>query len=127
MPDRIVPKGLDDDALWCALRDFAFDAPDAELSFSLRLARDSSWPRSFARRVIEEYRRFLYLVQVAGHPCTPSEEVDQAWHLHLVYTRSYWDDLCDAVLGFPLHHGPTEGGAVEGARYHDQYARTFGA
>ncbi|MEK6230809.1 MAG: hypothetical protein N2A42_03075 [Luteolibacter sp.] len=33
-----------------------------------------------------EYKRFVALAMLAGHPVTPSEEVDQAWHLHLVYT-----------------------------------------
>ena len=74
--------------------------------------------------MIEEYRRFLFLGQVAGHPVTPSDEVDQAWHLHLAYTRSYWDDLCGSVLGRPFHHGPTRGGQAEGAKFEDWYERT---
>ncbi|MEL6984422.1 MAG: hypothetical protein AAFO29_18495, partial [Actinomycetota bacterium] len=80
---------------------------------------------SFAERVVAEYRRFLFLAASAGHPVTPSEEVDQAWHLHLVYTRSYWDELCGEVLGFPLHHGPTVGGPAEGAKFTDWYQRTL--
>jgi uncharacterized protein (TIGR04222 family) len=42
-----------------------------------------------------------------------------------VYTRSYWDDLCGQVLGFPLHHGPTKGGAAEGHKFRDWYAQTL--
>ncbi|MBN9062810.1 MAG: hypothetical protein J0H41_10255 [Rhizobiales bacterium] len=61
----------------------------------------------------------------AGHPVTPSEEVDQVWHLHLAYTRSYWDDLCGTVLGGPLHHGPTRGGKRERTRYDQQYRQTL--
>ena len=61
----------------------------------------------------------------AGHEVTPSDEVDQAWHLHLTYTRSYWDGLCDAVLGRALHHGPTKGGQAEGDRFENQYERTL--
>ena len=55
---------------------------------------------------------------------TPSYEVDQAWHLHLTYTRHYWGVFCEA-LGAPLHHGPTSGGAKEDDRYHDNYEATL--
>ena len=72
-----------------------------------------------------EYQRFLYLAMVAGHPVTPSEAVDQAWHLHLVYTKSYWQQLCRDVLGRDLHHEPTTGGAHEGAKFVDWYSRTL--
>ena len=68
-------------------------------------------PSKYTDRVIEEYRKFLYLLASAGHPVTPSDQVDQAWHLHLTYTRSYWEDLCEKTIGKPLHHGPTKGGA----------------
>ena len=42
-----------------------------------------------------------------------SEQVDAAWHLHLTYTRSYWDRFCKETLGQPLHHDPTRGGPAE--------------
>ncbi len=96
----------------------------AALPFSRRLARDNGWSTAFAERVVFEYKRFVYLAATCGHPVTPSDEVDQAWHLHLVYTRSYWDDLCGQVLGFALHHGPTQGGAAEGHKFQDWYAAT---
>ncbi|RWO35001.1 MAG: hypothetical protein EOS10_01570 [Mesorhizobium sp.] len=55
---------------------------------------------------------------------TPSREVDEAWHLHLVYTRSYWNNFCRGVLGRDIHHEPTEGGAAENSKFHDCYKRT---
>lgn len=112
------------DPLWLKLRDFAFDHPGDALTFTRRLARENRWSPDFARRVVDEYRRFLFLALRAGHAVTPSDEVDQAWHLHLVYTRSYWEDLCQGVLGRPLHHGPTRGGRVEDDRFEHQYADT---
>ena len=112
-------------ALWELLQGFGFDQADAQFPFSRRLARDNGWSHAFALRVVEEYRRFLFLAMQAGHPVTPSDQVDQAWHLHLVYTRSYWEDLCAGVLGQPLHHGPTKGGADEGHKFHDWYQNTL--
>ena len=94
---------------------FELDDPAADLPFSARLARENTWSRDYARRVVREYLRFVQLAMEAGHPVTPSEEVDQAWHLHMVYTRSYWERLCGGVLKKPLHHDPTRGGKAEGA------------
>jgi hypothetical protein len=113
-----------EDHLWQALRAFEFDDASSPLTFTKRLARENSWSLKHARRVVEEYRRFIYLTMRAGHPVTPSDEVDQAWHLHLVYTRSYWEDLCQKVLGKPLHHGPTRGGQPEDAKYWLWYEKT---
>lgn len=113
------------DPLWQALSAFVFDQSGAALTFSRRLARENGWSHGFALRVVDEYRRFLYLASRAGHPVTPSDEVDQAWHLHLVYTESYWNHLCGNVLGKPLHHGPTKGGLNEGIKFSDWYDRTF--
>lgn len=113
------------DPLWQALQAFELDGANAELSFTKRLARENGWHHAYAEQVVVEYKKFLWLAMRAGHPVTPSDEVDQAWHLHLVYTKSYWDDLCGKVLGRPLHHGPTKGGQQEDDKYHDWYARTL--
>lgn len=111
--------------LWQQVAAFRLEEGQQALSFTQRLARENGWSLEFARRVVEEYKRFVYLAACAGHPVTPSDEVDQAWHLHLVYTRSYWEDLCRDVLGKPLHHGPTRGGPQEADKFTDWYQRTL--
>ncbi len=119
--------------LWNELRTFPFQPPSAPVTFASRLARENGWTDDYARRVVDEYRRFLFLAQIAGHPVSPSEDVDQAWHLHLAYTRNYWDELCGKVLGRPFHHEPAQGHEGEAARlrkwYNDtlnSYRRIFG-
>ena len=104
---------------------FAIDEGTPELSFSGRLARENGWTGKYADRVVVEYLRFVGLAMVSGHVVTPSEQVDQAWHLHLTYTHSYWTRLCGEVLGRPLHHGPTRGGEAESRKYFEQYERTL--
>ena len=111
--------------VWQRIAGFEFDEPDAVQPMERRLARENGWEIGFARRVLHEYRRFLLLAAVAGHPISPSDEVDQAWHLHLVYTRSYWQRLCRDVLGFPLHHEPSRGGVEEGAKFKAWYRQTL--
>ncbi len=95
--------------LWARLQAFRFDADGVSAPYSAKLAEDQRWTSAYTERVIEEYRRFLYLTQVSAAPVTPSIVVDHAWHMHLNFTRSYWDDLCGDILGAPLHHDPCAG------------------
>lgn len=101
------------------------EEPGLPLGFRDRLAQENGWSRRHADRVYDEYRRFLWLAVSGDRPVTPSDAVDQAWHLHLTYTRSYWDRLCGTVLERPLHHGPTGGTAADDARYREQYRSTL--
>ena len=110
--------------LWARIDALSLDDPQAAFAFSRRLARDNGWSVTFSRRVIREYKRFVYLSQVSDSPVTPSDEVDQVWHLHLSYTRHYWESMCDQVLSRPLHHGPTRGGVAEEERYIGCYQDT---
>lgn len=114
-------------ALWNQILTFPIDDGSPDLPFESRLARENGWSLAFARRVVLEYKRFLYLAVASGQPVTPSEQVDQAWHLHLTYSRSYWERLCKDVLGQPLHHNPTQGGPDEGAKFRAQYEQTLEA
>ena len=89
-------------------------------------ARQRLVARLRRERTIEEYRKFCFLAVHAGHPVAPSDEVDQVWHQHLLYSRHYWEALCRDTLEMPLHHGPTEGGVAEGRKYHAWYeTRSF--
>ncbi|MBB5037287.1 glycine-rich domain-containing protein [Prosthecobacter dejongeii] len=101
-------------AFWERLKRFQLNDNDAVYGYADRLARENGWSHRFAERVIFECKRFLLMTQQAGSPVTPSEEMNQAWHLHRVYTRSYGDKLCTEVLKKPLHHEPTAGVVEEG-------------
>jgi uncharacterized protein (TIGR04222 family) len=111
--------------LWARLQRFELDPDDAPGTFTARLARENDWSLDYAQRVCDEYKRFAFLSVVAGHPCTPSDQVDQAWHLHLLHTRSYWEAFCPRILGTPLHHSPTRGGAQEAAKFRAWYRTTL--
>ena len=104
---------------------FELDEQGVQLPFTSRLAREQNWTHAFSNRVSYEYKRFIVLAMLAGHPVTPSEAVDQVWHLHLVYTCSYWHDFCRDTLGTELHHGPTKGSAAEGNKFVDWYSETL--
>lgn len=114
-----------DHPVWMALRRYRIGPEKADLPFARRLARENRWSDRYSVRVIEEYRRFCFLAVTADSEMTPSDAVDQAWHLHLTYSRDYWERFCPHILGRPLHHGPTTGGNAAQARYFEQYAQTL--
>jgi hypothetical protein len=117
--------GVIDESLWAALAAMRIEPEGATLTFTRRLARENGWSPTYAAKVVEEYRRFLYLAATDSIPVTPSQQVDQAWHLHLAYTHHYWGELCARIIGRPLHHGPTAGGSAEGRKYRRLYAETL--
>src|SRR5262245_61270545 len=111
--------------LWRRLERFGFDEPGARITFVARLARENRWPREYAVRVFREYKRFLLVAATVEHAVAPSHPIDQAWHLHLLDTRSYWVDLCPNVLGKSLHHIPSRGRGGEARLLRAQYERTL--
>ena len=110
---------------WKTILDYELDDPSADLTFTDRLARENGWTHEFSVRAIIEYKKFLFLICVTNDSLTPSDEVDQVWHLHLLYTRSYWEEFCPRVLKRTIHHGPTLGGKAEGKKYDDWYGKTL--
>ena len=52
--------------LYRRIREFEFDAPGTERTFAARLAEENGWTPEFARRAIEEYRRFVFTYVYGG-------------------------------------------------------------
>ena len=111
--------------LYQNIQKFSLDDSDAVLSFTQRLAKDNGWTIEYTQRVINEYKKFAFLAMIAGHPVSPSSQVDQAWHLHLTYTHSYWDEFCGKILHKSLHHNPSSGGYGEQEKYRRWYNETL--
>ena len=111
--------------LWDKIKDFELDEPTSLLTFTIRLARENGWTIEYAIRVVHEYKKFIFMLCIADHSLTPSDQVDQVWHLHLVYTKSYWIDFCQDTIGKQIHHGPTKGGNKEGEKYESLYDKTL--
>ncbi len=111
--------------LWNRLKSFELDDPESMYTFSERLALENNWKLNFSLRVIDEYKKFIFLICISDKPLTPSDEVDQAWHLHLIYTNSYWKEMCQTILKKEIHHGPTKGGESENNKFMDCYEYTL--
>jgi hypothetical protein len=114
---------LEDKELWKKISAFSLDDPTSAFTFTHRLARENNWPLAYALKCVHEYKRFIFLICAANEPLTPSDQVDQVWHLHLLYTQNYWHEWCRDTLGRDIHHGPTKGGSSEQAKYNNLYER----
>jgi len=110
-------------AIRTQLDELELDHADVADTFSRRLARENGWSELYARRVILEYKRFLLLAGTGSEMVTPSDAVDQAWHLHLLYTRDY--RRCCRIFGRRLDHTPSQGGYAERKKFEAAYARTL--
>jgi uncharacterized protein (TIGR04222 family) len=111
--------------IWQRIQQHAFERDDGSLDFLGKLMREQGWSRTKARAAIEEYRKFCFLAVCAGHAVTPSEEVDQVWHLHLTYTVDYWNRFCPQVLGMALHHEGADGKLATRTQHRNGYAETL--
>lgn len=92
-------------ALWEAIEAFSIDQPGEAYGFTLRLATEQVWPIPFTENAITEYKKFMYLAATSNQMVSPSPIVDEVWHLHLIYTKSY-TEFCN-VLGKRIEHIPS--------------------
>ena len=112
--------------LWNRIDAWDFTPSGSNICFERSLALENGWTQGFATLVTTEYRKFLYLTQTTGQLVCPSDEVDQAWHLHLTQTLSY-QQFCEEVLGDFLHHHASKGGPDELERHKQMYSLTLDA
>ncbi len=115
---------MQDPALWQRIAAHHMDAPTGTAPYSVKLAQAEGWDKAYTKQVIDEYKRFVYLTQISPDQVTPSEDIDRAWHMHLTFTRDYWEVFCAKVLGQPLHHEPCAG-QEDMPRYRAQFAATM--
>ncbi len=109
--------------LYNRLETFKVDDGSAPKSFLKRLQKSHGWSADFAEQAMREYLRFIYLATVSTAGVSPSKAIDEVWHLHLTFTRSYWSDLCKDILDKDIHHEP--GSGLPGESFRDVFAETL--
>jgi hypothetical protein len=72
-----------------------------------KLVHQYNWQHKHAIIISQMYRNFLLLNAKYGekYQLSPSEEMDEIWHLHILDTQKYRRD-CDAIFGKYLDHNP---------------------
>lgn len=112
-------------SLFESILNFPLDDDNSQFPFSLKLAKEQGWDYAFTLRAMEEYKRFMYLVCIREKLSSPSVCIDQVWHMHLLYTRSYWDEFCEKILQKRVHHGPSKGGKESREAHILSYSETL--
>ena len=79
---------------------------------------------NLANRWLLEYRKFLTMAMCSGSMISPSEQVDQVWHLHMTYTQDY-RAMTEQLLGKPFMHEPSGGGSKDGEKFENIYEETM--
>lgn len=97
-PVRLAPVPPMDHDLW--ERVTAMDlSPVVE-----QLVMYKGWDPERAADAEHRYRRFFYLKAVMPQgKASPSPEVDEFWHQHIINTQQYGSD-CECVAGRFIHH-----------------------
>lgn len=80
--------------------------PNFDLSrVTARVAREHpDWSAERLKEAEGDYRLFLFECRTAKE-LTPSPDVDELWHAHILHTKDYVRD-CQAYFGRYLHHEP---------------------
>ena len=84
------------------------------------------WPRDFVEILAEHYRIFLFLTLIyPDELIIPYRELDEFWHIHILYTKKYMKD-CQMIFGEYLHHTPyKQSNGDISMLYEDLYCRTL--
>lgn len=99
--------------------------PVLQRRFRQQLAEATGWDGARCERAINEYLRFCAVAAELGGRAVPSAAVDKVWHLHLTWTRDYWEDFCPNRMGFAFHHQPSRGQPGEREALRLAYAQTL--
>ena len=110
--------------LWKKLQSYQLDNPTHAIAISKKLSQENHWDPDYTKRVMDEYKKFVFLAMTAGHLVVPSDEIDQVWHIHMLYSQEYWKNFCPQILGREFHHGPSTGGKQEDTKHNNWYKKT---
>ena len=77
----------------------------------LRLAKKTGWSEDKMETVIKEYLRYIALILLYNQgeisiQATPSHDIDETWHNHMLFTREY-HQFSNKWNGDYIHHQPS--------------------
>lgn len=106
------------DPLWLRLAFLEREASGRQMSLTRLVADALELDADASRRVVEEYRRFLFLLMRAGHAITPPPQIERVLQLHEQFSLNYWDILAEMIIERPFVGG--------GSNLTESYQRIFG-
>ena len=58
-----------------------------------------------AGRIIEEYRKFLFLAMRSGHQVIPPGVINDVWMMHMQNAQNFWENLGQMITERPVAGG----------------------
>ena len=95
-----------DRRLWHRLEGYSFHERPLTRSLVDRLEEETGHSIDVCYTLVEEYRRYMYLVGSTGETLAPSPIVDLVWQLHIQDERAYFEDFCPRIIGRTIYHIP---------------------
>ncbi|PJI92412.1 hypothetical protein BC777_1261 [Yoonia maricola] len=93
-----------DRQLWHRLEGYSFHERPLSQSLIDLLEEETGHSIDVCYILIEEYRRFMYLVGSTGETLAPSPIVNLVWRVHASDKKAYFDDFCPRIMGRTIHH-----------------------
>jgi hypothetical protein len=91
--------------LWLKLNFMGMQGAQDFAPFIDMVQKQMGWNSEMANRVIEEYRKFLFLAMRAGHQVIPPGAVNDVWMLHMQNAQNYWESLGRMITEKPVAGG----------------------
>lgn len=118
-----------DRRLWHRLEGYSFHERPLTRSLVERLEQATGHPKDVCYTLVEEYRRFMYLVASTDELLQPSPIVHLAWCAHMEDRKAYFEDFCPRIIGRTILAPDTLPPFQDDPAYSrtlDDYAQEFG-
>ena len=118
-----------DRRLWHRLEGYSFHERPLTRSLVETLEEVTGHSTDVCYTLVEEYRRYMYLVGSTGDTLAPSPIVEIVWRQHVKDKRAYYEDFCPRIIGRTIHYNPAAGPFDEDPAYERTvayYTQEFG-
>ena len=93
------------DPLWLKLNMMNAEGLQAFAPVMKMMEQQMGSSAEMANRVIEEYRKFLFLAMRAGHQVIPPGPINDVWMTHLQTAQNFWENLGQMITERPVAGG----------------------
>ncbi len=96
--------------MWHRLEGYSFHERPLVRSIVDKLAEETGHSTDVCYILVEEYRRFMYLMGISKEPLSASPIVSLVWRLHAEDENAYYNDFCRRIIGrrIPYQQGTND-------------------
>ena len=89
------------DPLWLKLSTMNAEGLQAFAPMMKMVEQQMGANAEMAGRLIEQYRKFLFLAMRAGHQVIPPGVINDVWMMHMQNAQNYWEQLGQMITERP--------------------------